>query len=331
MFRREGQRSAPHQDSGTHTPGVPPDEVRPLGERDPQSQGPQHVGISRYFPTGLEPGTGVDALLSPSSCGIAGFLHRADLRPDRDLRGPLSPAGRRRIARTRRCRARLLEVDLDRRAAGPSPWSMFIWGATLFFHIYDHAPGDAVEVYVVGKQWMWHAAAFRGTAGDQRAARPVGRPVKLTMTSQDVIHSFFVPAFRVKQDVLPGRYTTMWFEPTKVGRYHLFCAEYCGTNHSAMGGWVDVMEPADFEQWLSRGGDGPVDGRAGRTPVRPVPLRRLPPRQPDRPCPAARGRLRAAGPDPGGQRRPVHPGRRALHPRLDPAAQDRRSWPDTSR
>ena len=92
---------------------------------------------------------------------------------------------------------------------------------------------------------------------------PLGRAVKLTMTSQDVIHSFYVPAFRVKQDVLPGRYTTLWFEPTQVGRYHLFCAEYCGTNHSAMGGWVTVMEPADFERWLSQGGSGPSMAEEG--------------------------------------------------------------------
>jgi cytochrome c oxidase subunit 2 len=77
------------------------------------------------------------------------------------------------------------------------------------------------------------------------------------MTSQDVIHSFFIPAFRVKQDVLPGRYTSLWFEPTRVGRYHLFCAEYCGTNHSGMVGWVTVMEPVEFQQWLSQAGAGP--------------------------------------------------------------------------
>ena len=86
---------------------------------------------------------------------------------------------------------------------------------------------------------------------------PLGRAVKLTMTSQDVIHSFFIPAFRIKQDVLPGRYTTLWFRPTKIGRHHLFCAEYCGTNHSLMTGWVHVMEPAEYEQWLAAGGPGP--------------------------------------------------------------------------
>ena len=83
---------------------------------------------------------------------------------------------------------------------------------------------------------------------------PLGRPVKLTMTSEDVIHSFFVPAFRIKPDVVPGRYSTMWFEPTKPGKYHLFCAEYCGTKHSGMIGWIYVMEPQDYQNWLSGGG-----------------------------------------------------------------------------
>jgi len=82
---------------------------------------------------------------------------------------------------------------------------------------------------------------------------PLGRPVRLTMTSEDVIHSFYVPAFRTKQDVVPGRYSTTWFQPTKAGRYHLFCAEYCGTNHSRMIGWIDVMEPQDYQNWLSGG------------------------------------------------------------------------------
>jgi cytochrome c oxidase subunit II len=133
--------------------------------------------------------------------------------------------------------------------------TMFTWGAILFYEIYD-PPVDALEVYVVGKQWMWHAQHSEGRAEINELHIPLGRPIKLTMTSQDVIHSFFVPAFRVKQDVLPGRYTTMWFEPAKIGRYHLFCAEYCGTNHSAMGGWVYVMEPVEFQQWLSQAGTG---------------------------------------------------------------------------
>src|SRR5262249_249220 len=140
---------------------------------------------------------------------------------------------------------------------------MFFWATFVFVDLYE-APGDAAKVYVVGKQWMWYVQPPEGRREITELPLPLGRPVKLIMTSQDVIHDFYIPAFRAKQDVLPGRYTTMWFNPTKIGTYHLFCAEYCGTNHSAMGGWVHVMEPADYEQWL--GGLGmasmPPEGRA---------------------------------------------------------------------
>ena len=135
-------------------------------------------------------------------------------------------------------------------------------GGVLFFRLYE-PPGDALEVSVVGKQWMWHLQHAEGRSEINELHVPLGRPVKLTMTSQDVIHSFFVPAFRVKQDVLPGRYTSLWFEPTLAGRFHLYCAEYCGTDHSKMGGWVSVMEPADFQQWLSSGGAGPSMAEEG--------------------------------------------------------------------
>lgn len=111
-------------------------------------------------------------------------------------------------------------------------------------------PADSMQVYVVARQWMWKMQHVGGQREINTLHVPVGRAVKLTMTSQDVIHSFFVPAFRVKQDVLPGRYTTMWFKATKPGRYHLFCTEYCGTNHSTMSGEVVVMEPSDFQAWL---------------------------------------------------------------------------------
>jgi cytochrome c oxidase subunit II len=133
---------------------------------------------------------------------------------------------------------------------------MFTWGAILFYRLYD-PPSGALEVYVVGKQWMWKMQHSEGRAEINELHVPLGRPIKLIMTSEDVIHSFYVPAFRVKQDVLPGRNTSMWFEPTQVGRYHLFCAEYCGTNHSTMGGWVYAMEPTEFQQWLSQAGAGP--------------------------------------------------------------------------
>ena len=130
--------------------------------------------------------------------------------------------------------------------------SFFFWGAKLFFAM-NIPPNDALEVYVVGKQWMWKVQHADGQREINELHVPVNRAVRLTMTSEDVIHDFFVPAFRMKKDVLPGRYTTAWFHATRPGRYHLFCAQYCGTKHSAMIGWIDVMEPADFQAWLSGG------------------------------------------------------------------------------
>jgi len=114
-------------------------------------------------------------------------------------------------------------------------------------------PDGAMEIYVVGKQWMWKLQHPEGKWEMNELHIPVGRKVKLTMTSEDVLHSFYVPAFRVKQDVVPGRFTQLWFEATKPGEYHLFCAEYCGTKHSGMIGTVYVMEPAQYEQWLRTG------------------------------------------------------------------------------
>ena len=127
---------------------------------------------------------------------------------------------------------------------------MFFWGASIFATI-RRAPDDALPIHVVGKQWMWKLQHMEGRREINELHVPAGRPVKLTMTSEDVIHSFFVPAFRVKQDAVPGRYSTVWFEATKPGTYHLFCAEYCGTLHSGMIGHVVVMEPAAFEAWLA--------------------------------------------------------------------------------
>ena len=128
---------------------------------------------------------------------------------------------------------------------------MFVWGAKLYFSEYGVAPADAIDVYVIGKQWMWKVQYVTGTREINELHVPTGRAVKLTMASEDTIHSFFIPAFRVKHDVVPGRLSSFWFEATKPGRYHLFCAEYCGTNHSQMGGWVTVMEPAAYQQWLA--------------------------------------------------------------------------------
>jgi cytochrome c oxidase subunit 2 len=127
---------------------------------------------------------------------------------------------------------------------------LFFWGASLYAKL-RIAPADAMQIDVVGKQWMWKLQHMEGRREIDELHVPVGRPVKLMMTSEDVIHSFYVPAFRVKQDVIPGRYSTLWFEATKPGTYHLFCAEYCGTLHSGMIGWVVAMEPAAFEAWLA--------------------------------------------------------------------------------
>ena len=129
---------------------------------------------------------------------------------------------------------------------------MFVWGARLFF-ITFYPPSDALEINVVAKQWMWKAQHAEGRSEIDELHIPTGRPIKLIMTSQDVIHDFFVPAFRVKNDVLPGRYTTLWFEATKPGAYRLFCSQYCGTQHSGMIGHIIALEPAEFQSWLSGG------------------------------------------------------------------------------
>jgi cytochrome c oxidase subunit 2 len=130
---------------------------------------------------------------------------------------------------------------------------MFTWGADIFFRE-SRPPENALQIYVVAKQWMWKLQHMEGKREINELHIPLGRAVRLTMTSEDVIHSFFVPAFRTKQDVVPGKYSTTWFQPTKVGKYHLFCAEYCGTRHSGMIGWVYVMEPRDYANWM-RGGE----------------------------------------------------------------------------
>jgi cytochrome c oxidase subunit 2 len=129
---------------------------------------------------------------------------------------------------------------------------IFAWGAIIYFQERT-PPRAATEVYVVAKQWMWKLEHEEGQREINQLHVPVGRDVKLIMTSQDAIHSFYVPAFRIKQDVLPGRYTTAWFRPIKPGTYHLFCAEYCGTQHSGMIGDIVVLEPSQYQAWLSGG------------------------------------------------------------------------------
>jgi cytochrome c oxidase subunit 2 len=139
---------------------------------------------------------------------------------------------------------------------------IFAWGAIVYFKERT-PPADSTEVYVVAKQWMWKLEHAEGQREINELHVPVGRDVKLIMTSQDVIHSFFIPAFRVKQDVLPGRYTVEWFHPTKAGTYHLFCAEYCGTQHSGMVGDIVVQEPAQYEAWMNSGGSNPPLSSSG--------------------------------------------------------------------
>ena len=134
---------------------------------------------------------------------------------------------------------------------------IFAWGAVVYFQERT-PPTDSTEVYVVAKQWMWKLEHAEGQREINELHIPVGRDVKLIMTSQDVIHSFYIPAFRMKQDVLPGRYTVEWFRATKPGVYHLFCAEYCGTQHSGMVGDIVVQEPAQYEAWMNGGSTGPL-------------------------------------------------------------------------
>lgn len=139
---------------------------------------------------------------------------------------------------------------------------LFVAGAKLYFTV-QRPPDDALSVYATGRQWMWKFQHVGGQAEINELHVPVGRPVRLTMASEDVIHSFFVPAFRIKRDVLPSRYTETWFQATKTGKFHLFCTEYCGTEHSKMIGTVTVMEPGAYQAWLEGKGVGPGAGTGG--------------------------------------------------------------------
>jgi cytochrome c oxidase subunit 2 len=139
---------------------------------------------------------------------------------------------------------------------------IFVWSSVLYFRNAE-PPKGAMEIFVTGKQWMWKVEHPEGQREINELHVPLGRPVKLTMTSEDVIHDFFVPAFRVKKDVLPGRYTTLWFEATKVGTFHLFCAQYCGAFHAGMIGSIIVQEPDEYERWLAGGAPGESVEQAG--------------------------------------------------------------------
>lgn len=139
---------------------------------------------------------------------------------------------------------------------------MFIWSSSLYFQ--NSRPPDAsMEIFVVGKQWMWKLQHPEGVQEINALHVPVGVPVKLTMTSEDVIHDFYVPAFRIKKDVLPGRYDSIWFEANQIGTYHFFCAQYCGMEHSGMIGWVTVMSQSDYAKWLSGENSGETMAAAG--------------------------------------------------------------------
>lgn len=129
---------------------------------------------------------------------------------------------------------------------------LFVWAAYDFVRLY-RPPDDTLPIFVVARQWMWKVEHPNGRREIDELHIPVGQPVRLLMTSQDAIHSFYVPAFRLKQDVVPGRYSALWFEATEEGEYHLFCAEYCGTDHARMTGSVHVMAPEDYAAWLDRG------------------------------------------------------------------------------
>jgi cytochrome c oxidase subunit 2 len=130
---------------------------------------------------------------------------------------------------------------------------MFGWGAAVFYHV-RRPPDEAMHIYAVGKQWMWKFQHLEGQREINELHVPAGRPIKITLSSEDVIHSLFFPSFRTKMDAIPGRYTELWFEATTPGTYHIFCTEYCGTNHSGMIGRVIVLEPSQFQAWLQGGG-----------------------------------------------------------------------------
>ena len=139
---------------------------------------------------------------------------------------------------------------------------MFVWGADLFFRL-ARPPADAMEVFVVGKQWMWKVQHPDGKREINEMHVPINRNVRITLGSEDVIHDYSIPAFRVKMDAVPGKLTTLWFRATKPGTYHLFCAEYCGTKHSGMIGQVIAMEPEEYQAWLTGATAGVPPAQAG--------------------------------------------------------------------
>jgi cytochrome c oxidase subunit II len=131
----------------------------------------------------------------------------------------------------------------------------FVWGAVLYFRIYN-PPVNSMNIYIVGKQWMWKAEHPGGQHEINALHVPTGQNIQLTMISQDVFHSFSIPDFRIKREVIPGRYSTVWFNATTPGVYHIFCTQYCGTNHSQMIGEVTALSPDDYKKWTEESTSG---------------------------------------------------------------------------
>jgi cytochrome c oxidase subunit 2 len=138
-----------------------------------------------------------------------------------------------------------------------------VWGSVMCLRIARPPPGEALEVYVIGRQWMWEVLHPGGRREHNSLHLPRGRVARLNLVSEDVIHSFYVPAFRLKHDVMPGRYTSFWVEPTETGVFDLFCAEFCGTEHHLMRGSVTVLEPEGYSEWLREGGGEPALAAVG--------------------------------------------------------------------
>jgi cytochrome c oxidase subunit II len=169
--------------------------------------------------------------------------------------------------------------DIDRGALGQKSWrvesawtaatlaaflALFVWGANLYVKLFQ-PPADALKIYVIGKQFMWKVEHDGGQREIDAIHLPIGLNIQLVMTSEDVIHDFSVPAFRIKHDVLPGRYETLWFRVEKPGTYHLFCTQLCGVEHANMVGEIVAMPPADYQKWLSVSDTGESLATAGKT------------------------------------------------------------------
>ena len=198
---------------------------------------------------------------------------------------------------------------------------MFGWGASVFYHL-RRPPDDAMHIYAVGKQWMWKFQHLEGQREINELHIPAGRPIKVTISSEDVLHSLYFPAFRTKMDAIPGRYTELWFEASTPGTYHIFCAEYCGTNHAGMIGSVTVLEPSQYQAWLQGGNEGGTLAAARRQAVRKPGLQQLPPRQRPGPRSVAERHRRH---DRDAARRQHRGRRRRVPARVDPDARRRRS------